>query len=241
MNDRPQHIVKSFDEDLSRLDNMLAEMGGLVEAQLTSSIRALTRNNVDLAAEVVTRDADIDALDRELEAFAVSLLARRQPLAADLRTIFAALKISSDLERMGDLAKNVAKRTAAVSQFPMVPTTASIASMAHVVQAMIGRVLDAWIARDAAAAEDVCARDIEVDQHHVSLIRELLTYMMEDPRNIGPCTHLLFIAKNLERMGDHATNIAEKIRYAVLGSVPEDNREKLDEAAILPHGDHGDD
>ena len=220
MNDRAGHISKAFDEELRQLDNRLAEMGGMVEAQLAGAVEALRRGNTDLARQVVARDKDIDALDIEIDLFSVRLVALRQPVAADLRTIFAAIKISSDLERIGDLAKNIARRTQAVSRFPPLPTTVSIASMAHVVQTMIKQVLDAWTARDTEAAADIFARDAEVDQHYASLFRELLTYMMEDPRNIGPCTHLLFVAKNLERVGDHTTNIAEQIDYAVLGTRP---------------------
>lgn len=237
MNDRAEHISKAFDEELRQLDNRLAEMGGMVEAQLAGAVEALRRGNTELAEQVVARDRDIDALDIEIDLFSVRLVALRQPVAADLRTIFAAIRISSDLERIGDMAKNIAKRTHAVSRFPPLATTASIASMARVVQTMIKQVLDAWTARDTEAAADVFARDTEVDQHYASLFRELLTYMMEDPRNIGPCTHLLFVAKNLERVGDHTTNIAEQIGYAVLGTRPPDRETHDPTNTLVPEAE----
>ena len=237
MNERVEHISKAFDEELRQLDNRLAEMGGLAEAQLAAAVEALRRRNTELAEQIVSRDKEIDALDLEIDLFSVRLVALRQPVAADLRTIFAAIKISSDLERIGDLAKNIAGRTLAVSRFPPLPTTVSIASMAHVVQTMIKQVLDAWTARDAEGAADVCARDLEVDQHYASLFRELLTYMMEDPRNIGPCTHLLFVAKNLERVGDHTTNIAEQIAYAVHGTRPQDRYTHDPTSTLVPEAD----
>ena len=237
MNDRAEHISKTFDDELHQLDNRLAEMGGMAEAQLAGAVEALRRGNIELAERIALRDKEIDALDLEIDLFSVRLVALRQPVAADLRTIFAAIKISSDLERIGDLAKNIARRTQAVSRFPPLPTTVSIASMAHLVQMMIKQVLDAWTARDAEAAEDVRARDAEVDQHYASLFRELLTYMMEDPRNIGPCTHLLFVAKNLERVGDHTTNIAEQVGYAVLGTRPQDRQTSDPTHALIPEAD----
>ncbi len=224
MTDRAEHISKAFDDELRQLNTRLTEMGGLAEAQLAGAVEALCRNNAALARQVADRDGEVDALDREIDEMSVRMVALRQPVAADLRTVFAAIKISSDLERIGDLARNIARRSLVVSRFPQLPTTVSIASMAHVVQTMIKQVLDAWASRDAEAAEDVRNRDAEVDQHYASLFRELLTYMMEDPRNIGPCTHLLFVAKNLERVGDHTTNIAEQISYAVLGTRPEDRK-----------------
>lgn len=213
-----KHIVKSFDDELKWLDNAIAEMGGLAETQLAAAIDALSRRDAERAAEIVTWDARIDALENEINSFTVRMLALRQPKASDLRITVAALKTAGELERIGDYAKNVAKRTITLSKAPTVGSaTNSIARMGVLVQTMIKNVLDAYIARDWERAEEVRLRDEEVDQIHTSLFRELLTYMMEDPRNITACTHLLFIAKNVERMGDHATNIAEHIQFIVGG------------------------
>lgn len=216
-----QHIVKSFDDELNWLDNTIAEMGGLAETQLAAAIDALVRRDAEKAAEIVEWDKRIDALDDEINSFTVRVLALRQPQASDLRITVAALKTAGELERIGDYAKNVAKRTVTLSKTPPVGSaTGSIARMGGLVQTMIKNVLDAYVARDWEQAEDVRLRDEEVDQIHTSLFRELLTYMMEDPRNITACTHLLFIAKNVERMGDHATNIAEHIHFMVRGDEP---------------------
>jgi len=227
------HIVKSFDEELVKLDNMVAEMGGLAEAQLANAIDALLRRDVELAARIVERDLRIDAIENELHTFTIRLLALRQPMADDLRIIVAALKISSSLERIGDYAKNVAKRTFVLAKGPPLGGTAqSIARMAALVQVMIKNVLDAYIQRDAAKAGDVRARDQEVDQVYTSLFRELLTYMMEDPRNITVATHLLFVAKNVERIGDHVTGIAEQVHFMVMGELPGDLRPKGDNTSF---------
>jgi len=223
------HIVKSFDDELAKLDNMIAEMGGLAEVQLADAIGALVRRDVELANRVIEKDRRIDAIENELHSFTIRLLALRQPMADDLRIIVAALKISSNLERVGDYAKNIAKRTFVLAKGPPLGGTAqSIARMAALVQVMIKNVLDAYIQRDAAKAGDVRARDEEVDQVYNSLFRELLTYMMEDPRNITAATHLLFVAKNVERIGDHVTGIAEQIHFMVMGDLPGDARPKGD-------------
>ncbi len=227
------HIVKSYDEELSQLDNMIAEMGGLAEAQLADAVQALVRRDIDFAASVVEGDRRIDAMETEIDLFTVRLLALRQPLADDLRVVIAALKISANLERIGDYAKNVAKRTGVLVQNPaMGGATGTIVRMSAMVQSMIANVLDAFIARDAQAAADVRLRDQEVDHLHTSLFRELLTYMMEDPRNITACTHLLFIAKNVERIGDHATGIAEQVYFMVTGTMPEAERPKGDDSSV---------
>ncbi|MDA1097364.1 MAG: phosphate signaling complex protein PhoU [Proteobacteria bacterium] len=228
-----EHIVKSFDEELATLDNMVAEMGGLAEAQLADAIEALLRRDVELAGRIVERDQRIDAIENDLHTFTIRLLALRQPMADDLRIIVAALKISSSLERIGDYAKNVAKRTFVLAKGPPLGGTAqSIARMAVLVQAMIKNVLDAYIQRDAAKADDVRIRDQEVDQVYTSLFRELLTYMMEDPRNITVATHLLFVAKNVERIGDHVTGIAEQVHFMILGDLPGDLRPKGDNTSF---------
>ena len=228
-----EHIVKSFDEELAKLDRMVVEMGGLAEAQLAGAVTALTRRDVEMAMAIVGRDKRIDALEEEIHAFTIRLLALRQPMADDLRIVFAALKISSSLERVGDYAKNIAKRTFALAKTPpLTGASQSIARMGSLVQIMIKNVLDAYVHRDVALAEDVRERDAEVDQIHTSLFRELLTYMMEDPRHITTATHLLFVAKNVERIGDHATGVAEQVIFMIEGSMPEDERAKEDTASF---------
>jgi len=236
MAEQPQtgsgHIVKSFDDELNWLDNSIAEMGGLAETQLAAAIDALVRRDGEKAAEIVEWDKRIDALDNEINSFTVRMLALRQPQASDLRVVVAGLKTAGELERIGDYAKNVAKRAVTLSKTSSVGSaTSSIARMGSLVQSMIKNVLDAYIARDWERAEDVRQRDEEVDQIHTSLFRELLTYMMEDPRHITSCTHLLFIAKNVERIGDHATNIAEHIHFMVHGEEPETARVNEDRSS----------
>jgi phosphate transport system protein len=227
------HIVKSYDEELKRLDNMVAEMGGLAEAQLAEATDALVRRDRSMAGRVVARDARIDALEKQINEHALRLLALRQPMAEDLRTVIAALKTSCDLERIGDYIRNMANRTIALTQTPPVGEAAhTISRMGAIVQGMIKNVLDAYVARDARLADDVRARDREVDHIHTSLFRELLTYMMEDPRTITTCAHLLFIAKNIERIGDHATDIAEHVHMMVHGQQPEPGRPKGDRTSL---------
>jgi phosphate transport system protein len=223
-----QHIARSYDQELDRLDKLLTQMGGMVEAQLSDAIAALMKRDSALAETVIAGDVRVDGLNREVDEFVVRLLALRQPMAKDLRAIVAALRISADLERIGDYAKNVAKRTMALNQVPAVRLASSIPRMGKLVQQIIKDVLDAYIERDADKAHAAWSRDEEVDGMYNSLFRELLTYMMEDPRNITPCTHILFIAKNIERMGDHATNIAETIYFVVHGVPMLETRPKGD-------------
>ncbi|GAB4233627.1 MAG: phosphate signaling complex protein PhoU [Kiloniellaceae bacterium] len=223
-----EHIVKSFDEELQQLNAVVLRMGGIAEAQLAGAIDALVRRDSDLAQKVVSGDEAIDEMDLELDENAVRTLALRQPMANDLREVISALKISSDLERIGDYAKNVAKRTLALNQLSPHEATRSIPRMAKLVQAIIKDVLDAYANHDPNRALDVWHRDEEVDEMYTALFRELLTYMMEDPRNITPCTHLLFIAKNIERIGDHATNIAETIHFLATGERIHGGRPKSD-------------
>ena len=224
-----EHIVHSYDEELNHLQNMIAEMGGLAELQLARAVNALVKYDAEAATEIVETDQRIDALESGIDDFAVRMIAKRQPMASDLRTIITGLKVAANLERIGDYAKNIAKRTVTISATPgLRGPIATVARMAELVQDMIKNALDAYIAEDADKADDVCARDQEVDQMHSALFRELLTYMMEDPRNITPCTHLLFIAKNVERIGDHATNVAEQVHYMVHGELPIDERQKKD-------------
>ena len=223
-----QHIVRSFDDELSSLNQMVARMGGLAETQLATAVEALAKRDTDLAELVLREDAAIDSLELEVDERAVRLFALRQPMATDLREVVAALKISSDLERIGDLAANVAKRVIALNQIPPIPPATSIPRMAQLAQNIIKDTLDAYAARNAERAIDVWHRDAAVDEMYTGLFRELLTYMMEDPRNITPATHLLFVAKNIERIGDHATNVAETIYYMVTGQRMEGGRPKGD-------------
>ena len=223
-----EHTVKSFDEELKRLGDMVAQMGGLAEAQLQASIESLVSRDAEQAARVVQNDSRIDQLERQISTQTIRMLALRQPMAVDLREIVAALKISSDIERIGDYAANVAKRAIALTQSPPMRPVGGIARMGRLVQQIIKDILDAYSAHDADKAVAAWKRDQEVDDMYNSLFRELLTYMMEDPRNIGPSTHLIFIAKNIERMGDHATNIAESVHYIIEGRPITDQRPKGD-------------
>ncbi|MBB4304920.1 phosphate transport system protein [Rhodobium orientis] len=224
-----EHIVKSFDEELQELAAGIAEMGGLAESLVDDSVTALARNNGELAQEVIRTDIRLDQMQRDLEEKAIIMLARRQPMALDLRQAVAVLRISGDLERVGDLAKNIAKRALAIDgQFNSKSLTHGVEHIAELAMTQLKAVLDAYAARDIAASAQIRARDQEVDALYTSLFRELLTYMMEDPRNISQCTHLLFCAKNIERIGDHATNIAETIHYLVTGEQLSDERVKDD-------------
>jgi phosphate transport system protein len=207
-------------------------MGGLAESQLGTAIQAVMTRDTELAAHVVEGDVKVDQLERELDNLAIRLLALRQPVARDLREIFSALKIGSDLERIGDYAANVAKRSIALSQSPAVRPVYALPRMANLAQLLIKDVLDSYVQRDADKAYSVWKRDAELDEMYSSLFRELLTYMMEDPRSIGSCTHLLFMAKNIERIGDHATNIAENLYYLVNGMPLEEARPKGDTSSV---------
>ena len=211
------HIIKSYDEELTRLQNTLIAMGGLAEAQLASAIQAVVKRDSELAAEVVEGDVRVDQLEKEVEALVVRLLALRQPMARDLREIISALKIGADLERICDYSANVAKRSIALNQAPVVKPAFALPRMARLAQLLIKDVLDAYVHRDGEKAMRVWLGDEELDELYTSLFRELLTYMMEDPRSITAGTHLLFMAKNIERIGDHATNIAEDVIYIVQG------------------------
>jgi len=227
-----EHIVKSYDEELSRLSNMIVEMGGLAESQLALAIDAVAKRDSVLAAHVVEGDGKVDELQRELDNLAIRLLALRQPMARDLREIFAALKIGADLERICDYAANVAKRSIALSQTPPIQPVHALPRMGTLALALVKDVIDAFVERDADKALEVWRRDEELDEMYSSLFREFLTYMMEDPRNIGACTHLLFMAKNIERIGDHATNIAEDLYYLVHGTPLTEVRPKGDKSSL---------
>lgn len=227
-----EHTVKSFDEELNTLDSRIAEMGGLVEAQLNEVIKALVTRDSDLAARVMTQDKRIDELEQEVNVLTVRMLALRQPMAEDLRTAIAAMKIATDLERIGDYAVNLGKRIMVLTQSAPMESVPTIARMGRLVQGMIKSVLDAYINRDVDRANDVRNQDHEVDQLHTSMFRELLTYMMESPHHITPCTHLLFVAKNIERMGDHATNIAESVVFVIQGTTPTERRQTSDDSSV---------
>ena len=226
------HIVKDFNEELSQLDNLLAEMGGLCEAQLSKAMEAMVKRDVDLASAVIEGDRRIDDLEKLVDSLAINLIALRQPMAADLRMIIASLKVANNLERVGDYAKNIGKRTIALSKSPVISNTAnSIQRMSTMVEGMIKNALDALINRDSQRAKDVRISDQEVDQMHSSLFKELLTFMAEDPESISTCTHLLFVAKNLERVGDHMTSVAEQIVFIVEGEILDDERPKKDKTS----------
>ena len=235
-----EHIVRAFEEELVSLGEKIAHMGGLAEKQLAEAIEALSRRDADLAEVVIAADKRIDQFETEIEEQAVLMIARRQPMALDLREIMAAIKISTDLERVGDLSKNIAKRVLALGhEVHPKRLIRGVEHMSRLSQEQLKRVLDSYSQRDADAAVDVWQRDGDIDAMYTSLFRELLTYMMEDPRNITSCTHLLFAAKNIERIGDHATNIAETVYYLVHGEPLTDERPKADKSSTtaVPYPD----
>ena len=227
-----EHIVRSYDQELELLDKKIAQMGGEVEQELAQGFDALERRDPKLAEAVAASDRKVDALESEIQELTIRMIARRQPMAVDLRHIMTVLKIAGDLERTGDLAKNIAKRALAISgeNHPK-PLMTGLKHMVELALAQLKDVLDAYAERDAEKAIAVWSRDERIDAMYNSLFRELLTYMMEDPRNIGLCTHLLFAAKNIERIGDHATNIAEDVHYLVHGVALADDRPKGDDTA----------
>jgi phosphate transport system protein len=227
-----EHIIKSYDEELRRLNNAITQMGGLAESQLSAAIEAVVKRDSDLAATVVQGDAQVDQLEHDVDGLVVRLLALRQPMARDLREILSALRIAADLERICDYAANVAKRSIALNQAPPVRPVYALPRMARLAETLTKDVLDAYVERDADPALVVWARDEELDEMYSGLFRELLTYMMEDPRNITACTHLLFMAKNIERIGDHATNIAETVYFLVHGKPLTQARPKGDHSSM---------
>lgn len=229
-----EHIVKSYDEDLNILNQHIFQMGKSVENLLVDAVTSLTTNNVDLANEVILRDKKIDAMQHEIDQQATKMLALRQPMAADLRAIIAAIRISNDLERMGDYAKNISKRAKTLSQSPFLRAPSrSIGRLSQLVEEMISETMEVYLVRDADRAKAVILRDEDVDELHTAQFREILTYMMEDTRNISALTHYLFITKNIERIGDHATNIAEQIYYVATGKQLEDIHSNFDGSSAL--------
>src|SRR5271169_3212696 len=227
------HTTKAFDSDLRDLERMVAEMGGLAEKQVADSINALAKRDIALAQRVTAADVKIDTLQHEIEERAVTTIARRQPMAVDLREIVGALRLAGDLERIGDLAKNIANRVIALNgEFPPPKLIRGVEHMTDLVLGQMKAVLDAYARRDITKAMAVWRGDEEIDAVCTSVFRELLTYMMEDPRNITFCIHLMFCAKNVERMGDHATNIAETVHYVIEGRPIADQRPKGDTTTI---------
>lgn len=228
-----EHTARAFDADLQELARKIGEMGRLDEKQIGDAVEALVKHDIALARRVIVADDQVDARQREIEEKVVVTIARRQPMAVDLREIVGALRISNGLERIGDLAENVAKRVVLLTdEFHIKEVTLQLQRMVQLVLDQLRRVVQSYERRDVAAALEVWRKDEEIDALNSSLFRELLTYMMENPRNITFCTHLLFCAKNLERMGDHATNIAETIYYIVQGRPLSSERPKADITSI---------
>ncbi|MBB4288312.1 phosphate transport system protein [Rhizobium leguminosarum] len=225
------HIYSAYDDDLKFLSRRISEMGGLAEQMVAESVRALVNGDTALAQKVISDDVILDHAEREIGDKAIVTIARRQPMAADLREIMGSIRIAADLERVGDLGKNTAKRVIAV-QSTGVPRKLArgLEHLSELALVQLKEVLDVYTTRAADKANAIRERDNEIDAMYTSLFRELLTYMMEDPRNITSCTHLLFCAKNIERIGDHATNIAETIYYMATGAQPEGDRPKDDSA-----------
>ena len=222
-----RHILSAFDRDLEAVQATVVKMGGMVESAIHDAAIALETRDDELAEAVRQRDKAIDALEHQINDEAARLIALRAPRATDLRMVLSIIKISSSLERVGDYAKNIAKRSHVLADLPAIPGAGmALRRMSAAVEGLMKDALDSYIQRDVALAEDVRQRDLEVDQMYNALFREFLTHMMEDPRNITACMHLHFIAKNIERMGDHATGIAEQVIYLATGGLPEDTRPK---------------
>ncbi|MEM1079512.1 phosphate signaling complex protein PhoU [Dinoroseobacter sp. S76] len=227
------HIASAFDRDLEAIQALIMKMGGMVEEQIVDAARSLAERDEELAETVRKRDKQIDLLEEQINEEAARLIALRAPTAGDLRVVLTVMKMSANLERIGDYAKNMAKRTSILVQLQPVGNSAgSIKRMAKDVEMMLRDALDAYLRLDVEMSEAIRLRDQEVDQMYNALFREFLTHMMEDPRNITACMHLHFIAKNIERMGDHVTSIAEQVIYMVSGEIPDDDRPKLDRTSV---------
>ena len=229
-----QHIQSAFDRDLEAILAQIMKMGGLVEAAITDTAQMLETRDEELASRIIRGDHAIDGLEEVINQEAARIIALRAPTAIDLRLVLSVMKISSNLERIGDHCKNIAKRTSAMSSMaPVADSAGSLRRMSKTVEVMLKDALDSYVQRDDELAADVIERDRDVDQMYNALFREFLTFMMEDPRQITPCMHLHFIAKNVERMGDHVTAIAEQVIYLVTGEPPEDERPKADDTATV--------
>ena len=220
-----EHTVKAFDEDIGRLRGLISQMGGLAEEAIEGAMRALHRSDLDLALQVRTADKQIDVIEAEVERLVVRIIALRAPMANDLREVVAALKIAAVVERIGDYAKNIAKRVPLIESEHRIEPISVIQAMARMAAEMVHDVLDAFAARDAEAAVEICERDNALDDFYDAIFRTLVTHMVENPKTITQVTHLLFVAKNLERIGDHATNVAEMVYFAATGTQMAD-REK---------------
>lgn len=232
------HIVSIYDEELKYLSRRISEMGGTAEQMVADSVRALVTTDAALAQKVISEDVILDTAERQINEKAIVTIAKRQPMAADLREIMGTIRIAAELERVGDLGKNTAKRVIAVQTSGMPRKLArGLEHLAELALMQLKEVLDVFATRSIEKAKAIRERDDEIDAIYTSLFRELLTYMMEDPRNITPCTHLLFCAKNIERIGDHATNIAETIYYMATGSQPEGERPKDDTSTSVVAAD----
>ncbi len=230
-----QHIASAFDRDLEAIQAQIMKMGGLVEAAIMESAISLETRDEERALKVRQGDKAIDALEELINEEAARVIALRAPTAIDLRLILSVIKISANLERIGDYAKNMAKRTGVLAQLtPVNDSAGALRRMAREVERMLKDALDAYIQRDTELARDVIGRDRDVDQMYNALFREFLTFMMEDPRNITACMHLHFIAKNIERMGDHITSIAEQVVYLITGEIPDESRDKGDITSVTP-------
>jgi len=228
-----QHIASAFDRDLEAVQAQIMKMGGLVENAILEAAISLETRDEERAEAVRKADKAIDALEELINEEAARVIALRAPIAVDLRVVLSVIKVSANLERIGDYAKNLAKRTSVLSQMaPVNDSAGALRRMAKEVERMLKDALDAYVARDAELAQDVIDRDVEIDQMYNALFREFLTFMMEDPRNITACMHLHFIAKNIERMGDHVTSIAEQVIYLVTGTIPDETREKVDKTSV---------
>lgn len=234
MNDR--HISSAFDQDLESIQARILKMGGLVEAAIWDSTTSLIERDAEKAVKVRENDRLIDDLERQIREDTAQLIALRAPTAIDLRVVLAVMKVAGNLERIGDYAKNIAKRTTVLAEMrPMDEAMTGLRRMAREVQTMLKDALDCFVQRDTALAEDIIERDHNIDEMYNSLFREFLTFMMEDPRNISACMHLHFIAKNLERMGDHVTTISEEVLYLVNGEYPDEKRTKGDVTSVDPN------
>lgn len=229
-----EHTVSAFDQELNEIDRLIREMADTAARMVSASIKALLAGDAAAAQRVISEDAVMDTYQRELDDRAITLIGKRQPMAQDLRTVLGAIRMAGDLERIGDLAKNIAKRVSAVGSIGT-PKSLShgIDSMATLVLAQVGSVVDRYVARDGDGLRVIRDEDQKIDVSYTAVFRELLTYMMEDPRMIGLCTHLLFAAKNIERIGDHTTNIAENVEYLVTGRLLSDDRPKGDDTSSV--------